>query len=86
MSTAEDHRVLEKNVIEAAIKIAILGAMVVATLRIVQPFIMPLAWGVIIAVAVEPLIGKLAEKLGGRRKLVSTLFTLVVLPHSSYLR
>lgn len=79
MNTVEDIRVFEKNVIESAIKIAILGAMVVATLRIVQPFIMPVAWGVIIAVAVEPLVGKLAEKMGGRRKLVASLFALVVI-------
>lgn len=79
MNVADEGKKFEKNVIEAAIKIVILGVMVVATLRIIQPFIMPVAWGIIIAVAVEPLIGKLAEKMGGRRKVAATLFALVVI-------
>ncbi len=79
MNTTEDSRLFEKKAIEAAIKIALLGVMVVATIRIVQPFLMPVIWGVIIAVAVEPLVGTLAEKMGGRRKLTATLFALVVI-------
>jgi predicted PurR-regulated permease PerM len=78
MNTGEDSRVFEKNALEAAIKIAMLGVMVWTTLRIIHPFIMPVAWGVIIAVAVEPLIGKMTEKLGGRRKMAAVFFALVV--------
>lgn len=79
MTTEEGNKFFEKNAIEAAIKITLLGTMVVATLRIVQPFIMPVVWGVIIAVAVEPLINKLSRYLGGRRKVASILFSLVVI-------
>jgi len=79
MNTTDSSKLFEKNAIESAIKISILLAMVVATFRIVQPFIMPVAWGIIIAVAVEPLVGKIAKMLGGRRKSASVLFSLVVI-------
>jgi len=79
MDKPDSSKLFEKNAVEAAIKIAILITMVVATLRIIQPFIMPVLWGIIIAVAVEPLIGKIALRLGGRRKLAATLFSLVVI-------
>jgi len=79
MNTIDSSKLFEKNAIESAIKISILLAMVVATFRIVQPFIMPVSWGIIIAVAVEPLVGKIAKMLGGRRKSASVLFSLVVI-------
>ena len=79
MNTTDSSKIFEKNAIEAAIKIGILTVMVVSTFRIIQPFVMPVLWGVIIAVAVEPLIAKLSEKAGGRRKMVSILFALVVI-------
>ena len=79
MTTEDNGKIFEKNAIEAAIKIALLGTMIVATLRIIQPFIMPVAWGIIIAVAVEPLINKLSQRFGGRRKMASLMFTLVVI-------
>jgi predicted PurR-regulated permease PerM len=79
MDTPDSNKLFVKNAIEAAIKISLLGVMMLTTFSIIKPFIMPVAWGVIIAVAVEPFIGKLAERLGGRRKLTSVLFALVVI-------
>ena len=75
----DSRKIFEKNAIEAAIKIAILGTMVFATVRIIQPFIMPVLWGIIIAVAVDPLIAWLAGRLGGRRKTAAVLFSLAVI-------
>ncbi|MCD6389120.1 MAG: AI-2E family transporter [Desulfobulbaceae bacterium] len=74
-----DSKIFEKNAIETVIKIAILGTLVVYTLRIIHPFVMPGLWGIIIAVAVEPLIGKISRRFGGRRKMVAILFSLVVI-------
>jgi len=79
MNTAEDDRAFEKKAVEAAIKIGILAVLVIWTFRIIQPFIIPVVWGIIIAVAAEPLIGKFARLLGGRRKLAAALFALVVI-------
>ena len=68
-----------KPAIETAIKIALIGVMAVVTFRITQPFIIPIAWGVIIAVAVNPFINIVTKKLGNRRKLAAILFALVVI-------
>ena len=68
-----------KSAIETAIKIALIGVMAVVTFRIIQPFIIPIAWGVIIAVAVNPFINIVTKKLGNRRKLAAILFALVVI-------
>lgn len=79
MNTIEEARSIEKNAIEVAIKVGILLAMVVWTLLIIKPFIIPVLWGIIIAVAMEPFIGKLAGMMGGRRKLAATIFALSVI-------
>ncbi len=79
MNELEYSRTFEKNAMEAAIKIAIVGILCVWTYQIVKPFIMPIIWGIIIAVAVEPFIAKCSEMTGGNRKLVSILFALLVI-------
>jgi predicted PurR-regulated permease PerM len=79
MTKTVSDKLFEKNAIEAAIKIGILGAMVIGTVRIIHPFLMPVAWAIIIAVAMEPFIGWFALRLGGRRKLASVLFALLVI-------
>ena len=67
------------NAIDAAIKITLLGAMVVLSFEIIRPFMMPVAWAIIIAVAMGPFVEKLVGMFGGRRKLAITLFTLVAI-------
>jgi predicted PurR-regulated permease PerM len=74
-ATSKDH----KSIIEASIRIALIGIMAVVTVRIIMPFLMPVAWGVIIAVAVDPFITKMSDKLGGRKKLTSILFAVVII-------
>jgi predicted PurR-regulated permease PerM len=79
MNPDEYSSTFEKNAMEAAIKIAIVAILGVWTYQIVKPFIMPIIWGIIIAVAVEPFIAKCSDIAGGRRKLVSILFALLVI-------
>lgn len=79
MNLADSSKLFEKNAIESAIKIGLLATMVFATVKIIQPFIMPVLWGIILAVAVEPLVGWMARRMGGRRKTASILFALVVI-------
>jgi predicted PurR-regulated permease PerM len=79
MDNREQSKIFEKNAIEAAIRIGILGTMVYATFNIIRPFIMPVLWGIIIAVAVEPLVGLMARRMGGRRKTAAVLFSLTVI-------
>jgi predicted PurR-regulated permease PerM len=78
MSSKTDNT-FASNAIDAAIKISLLGAMVVLSFQIIRPFMMPVAWAVIIAVAMGPFVEKLVGLLGGRRKLAITLFTLVAI-------
>ncbi len=79
MSNTHLDRGFEKNALEAAIKIAVVAILGIWTFQIVKPFIMPIIWGIILAVAVEPFIAKCSAVLGGKRKLVSILFALTVI-------
>jgi len=79
MNQVEYSRTFEKNALEAAIKIAMVAILCIWTYEIVKPFIMPIIWGIIIAVAVEPFIAKCSDMAGGRRKLISVLFALLVI-------
>jgi predicted PurR-regulated permease PerM len=74
-ATSQNH----KSLIEASIRIALIGIMAVVTVRIIMPFLMPVAWGVIIAVAVNPFISRIGDKLGGRKKLASILFAVIII-------
>ncbi len=75
----DENRSFEKNAMEAAIRIAVVAALVVWTYQIIRPFLMPLIWGVIIAIAVEPFISRCALWLGGRRKLAAILFAVAIM-------
>lgn len=66
-----------KNAIDATIKISLLILMVFTSYQIIKPFIMPVLWAVIIAVAIGPMVEKVIALMGGRRKLAITLFTLL---------
>ncbi len=78
MDSIDNHKIFTKNAIEAAIQITILGVMVILTFKLIKPFMIPVIWGTILAVAMEPLIARIAERLGGRRTLTSLLFVLMV--------
>ncbi len=66
-----------KNAIEASIRIGILVLLVGWCFKIVEPFITPIVWGIIIAVAIFPLFEKLQSAMGGRSKLAATVITLL---------
>ena len=79
MTTKEESPYDSKAIIETSIRIALIAIMAVVTLRIIMPFLIPVAWGVIIAVAVNPFITKIGDKLGGRKKLASILFAVIII-------
>ena len=68
-----------KNAIEAAIRLGLLLLLAFWCFDIVKPFILPVMWGVIIAVAIYPLFVKFKSVLGERNKLASVIYTLVAL-------
>ncbi|USE01784.1 AI-2E family transporter [Vibrio sp. SCSIO 43133] len=65
------------NMVESAIRIGLLVILLIFTYDIIKPFIIPVLWGSIIAVALLPLTKKLERSLGGKRGLAATLVSLI---------
>ncbi|SMF29045.1 Predicted PurR-regulated permease PerM [Alteromonadaceae bacterium Bs31] len=67
------------NSLEAAIRIGLVFLLLFLCFDILKPFLLPLLWGIIIAVASHPLFKSLKGKLGGKNGLAATVFTLIAL-------
>jgi predicted PurR-regulated permease PerM len=65
--------------VEVAVRLAVVGALLVWCFRIFAPFVLPMMWGLIIAVALAPLFGKFTALLRGRRGVAAALFTLAAI-------
>ena len=76
MNNTEDY--FNRN-IYSALRIGFIALLLVWSFQIIKPFIMPVLWGIIIAVAVYPLFIKLSKMLGNRTKFASILITLIAL-------
>lgn len=68
-----------KYIVQIVLQLGVLAFILGWCFIILSPFLMPIVWGLIIAITVYPLFAKLKAKLGGRGKLVSTLITVVFL-------
>jgi predicted PurR-regulated permease PerM len=78
-SRSEEDKAFHTRTMDAAIRIALLALLVLWCFNIVRPFIMPVLWGAIMAVAIYPLFVKAYGALGGRQKLTATLITVFAL-------
>jgi predicted PurR-regulated permease PerM len=67
---ATDNR-LSSNAIEIAIRLILILLIVTLCFQIIKPFIIPVIWGAIIAVAFFPLYQQLNNLLGNRNKLTA---------------
>jgi len=65
------------NALEATIRIGLLVLLAAWCFEIVKPFIIPIAWGIIIAVGAYPAFLSLARRLGDRNKLAATLVAVL---------
>lgn len=74
-----DQKRLVGAAIEAAIRIAVIGALVYWCLQIIGPFVMLLIWGAIIAVAVYPAFVRIEKVFKGRKGLSATVMTVGLL-------
>ena len=63
---------------EILVKAVLLGVIMYYAFLILKPFIIPVLWGIIIAVTFSPLIGKLDKNLKMKRTLIITLFTILM--------
>jgi predicted PurR-regulated permease PerM len=68
-----------RNTIEAAVRLGLLLLLATWCFKIITPFIVPVVWGVIIAVAIYPLFAGLRAKLGGRNMLAAIVYTILAL-------
>jgi predicted PurR-regulated permease PerM len=76
--SANDRIFLHRS-LEATIRIGLLLIITVWCFKIVEPFIIPIIWGIIIAIAAYPLYSRLRTALGERHKLAATAFTIAFL-------
>jgi predicted PurR-regulated permease PerM len=65
------------KVIEAAVRVGLVLLLITWCFSIIRPFITPVVWGIILAVAVFPAFQWLATRLGGRDKLAALIVSLV---------
>jgi predicted PurR-regulated permease PerM len=72
---SSDERFLARAV-ETTVRIALVLALAAWCFAILRPFVLPVAWAVIIAVAVHPVYTRLRALLGGRSRLAAVLLTL----------
>ncbi len=68
-----------ERVLETAIRLGLIAAMIALCFWIMHPFLIAIIWGLIIAVASWPAYSRLLGLLGQRRLLASALFTLLAL-------
>lgn len=64
------------NMVESALRIGLILILLVWSYEIVKPFVIPIIWGAIIAVALMPVARVLTKFLGGRQSLAVTVLTL----------
>jgi predicted PurR-regulated permease PerM len=65
--------------IYTALRIGFIALLFIWSFEIIKPFILPVLWGIIISIAVYPIHIRLANLLGGRKKLSATIITLFFL-------
>jgi len=71
--------VFMKRTVEAAIRIGVIAGLIAWCYMIVRPFLAPIIWGAIIAVAVFHGYERLQTGLGGRPITAAVLITLLML-------
>ncbi len=72
-------KLILNRVLEIGIRIGLLLLLVIWSFEIVSPFIVPVIWGIILAVATYPGYRRLHGALGGRSGLAATLITVLLL-------
>ena len=64
--------------IEIAIKVSIIAFVVYLSYLIAKPFMAIVVWGVIIAVAISPLVNSLEKRFGNRKKIIIAMALMVI--------
>lgn len=75
----ENDEAFYNRAIYTTLRIGFIALLLVWSLDIVKPFILPVIWGIIIAVAIFPFFEKILTLVGNRRKTAAALTTIIAL-------
>ena len=75
MPSTEDRAFLTRA-LETSIRIGLIALLVIWCFQVVRPFIEPLVWGIILAIAVHPAYLRLCHLMGGRERLTATILVV----------
>jgi len=75
MPSTEDRAFL-RRALETSIRIGLIALLVIWCFQVVRPFIQPIVWGIILAIAVYPAHLRLARVMGGRERLAATILVV----------
>jgi predicted PurR-regulated permease PerM len=64
--------------LETAIRIGLVALLLFWALLIIRPFLIPIVWGIVIAVAGYPTYQRLSRRLGERKGLAAVIFSVVL--------
>lgn len=77
--TASVNPLLQRKIIETAIQLVVLCVLLFWCFKIMEPFIMMVAWSIIIAIALFPVYQELQGLLGGRPRVAAVLVSLTLI-------
>ncbi len=75
MKERTNHETITRTAIETTIRVGLIALLVVWCFRILEPFTIPILWGLIIAIAIFPIYNWLQKLIGGRPKLAATIIS-----------
>ena len=78
MTNIEQREEKVKIAIEIAIKVGLLAMVIYLSYLIAKPFIAIVVWGIIIAVAISPVVNNLEKRFGHRKKIIIGITVAVI--------
>ncbi|MGD8415003.1 MAG: AI-2E family transporter [Candidatus Latescibacterota bacterium] len=78
-SGSSNDQAFMKRGVDLAVRLGLLAVILISCYRIFRPFLTPVVWGIIIAVALYPVFLKLRKMLGGKNRLAGVIFIVVSL-------
>ncbi len=78
MPSTEDRAFLNRAG-EMSIRIGLIALLVIWCFQVVRPFISPIVWGIILAIAIHPAYRRLSRVMGGREQLAAAILVLATL-------
>ncbi|QIR13350.1 AI-2E family transporter [Shewanella aestuarii] len=73
-----NHSIISREALDVAIKIALMFAVIGYCFQIVRPFVLPILWGAIIAIALTPVASAIANRTGLKMGKASALLTVLI--------